>query len=73
MKYEINKEQDIEDLISSGVEFVVGDIVVHKPFEFYTIVGMLKKKFENIELVPVSPGTECYAINGYNTSVITQI
>lgn len=73
MKYLINTESDISKLKDDNTVFVGGDIIVHKPFEFYDIAGLLKKYFGNIEIVPASPGTSVYSINGYNTSVIKSV
>lgn len=73
MKYSINNETDIITLKDNHTQLSVGDIIVHKPFEFYDIVGLLKKHFGNIEIVPASPGTSVYSINGYNTSVVKSV
>lgn len=74
MKYNINSEQDLLDLKQDEqFSFEKGDIIVHKPFEHYMMVGMVKKHFGKVELFPVSPGTPVYTINGYNTSVVESI
>lgn len=73
-KYIINKEQDIVDLKNEvDFSFTEGDIIVHKPLEYYILVGYMKKHFPDIELFPASPGTPVYALNGYNTSVVKSI
>ena len=73
MKYIINTEEDISTLKDNNTTLVAGDIIVHKPFEFYDITGLLKKYFGNIDIVPASPGTSVYSLNGYNTSVVKSV
>ena len=73
-KYSLTSEQDIADLKATlsadEKELERGDIIVHKPYEFYEIQGLIKKYFNNKELFPATAGTEVYEINGYNTSVV---
>jgi len=73
-KYIVNTVEDIQALKTDAtIVLKRGDIIVHKPFEFYMAQGHFQKYFDSIELFPVSPGTEVYTINGYNTSVIKSI
>lgn len=73
-KYIVNTVEDIQSLkADTTITLKKGDIIVHKPFEFYMAQGHFQKHFENIELFPASPGTDVYTINGYNTSVIKSI
>lgn len=71
-KHYINKESEITQ-INNTIPFEAGDIIVHKPFTFAQITGAFKNIFTDADLVPVSPGTECYTLNGYNTSVLKSI
>lgn len=74
MKYTINSEQDLINLKQDEqFLFEKGDIIVHKPFEYYTMVGLIKKHFGKVELFPAGAGTSIFAINGYNTSVIKKV
>ena len=73
MKYRINSEEQLIELKEDpDFSFEVGDIIVHKPFEFYTIQGLIKKHFGGVDLFPASPGTPVYSINGYGTSVVSR-
>lgn len=72
-KYYVNTEEDVINLWDDEKPLVKGDIIVHKPYEFAQLVGLFKKHHPQVELVPVSPGTDSYSINGYNTSAIKTI
>lgn len=74
-KYSMNTEAEV---IAFGeqtppVQLAVADIIVHKEAEFYMIQGWIKQHLGDYELFPASPGTEVYAINGFNTSVVKGI
>lgn len=72
-KYTVETESDILELKSNNTEFSVGDIIVHKPFDFPIIVGLFKEHFPRVVLFPISPGTEPYTVNGYNTSAVKEV
>lgn len=77
-KYEITSDADIVQLRqkheAGEVTVAVGDIIVHKPFIFAIMQGMMTKNFEHgVQLFPVMPGTEAYTLNGINTSVVEAI
>ena len=72
-KYVIKNEQDLYNLRVALTKFAVGDIITHKELEYPVMVGMMKIHFPEVELFPVSPGTDAYTINGYNTSAIKSI
>ena len=72
--FDITKIEDIKSLKFNGAILIkVGDLVKHKPFEFYIIEGELKKEFPQIELFPATIGTDIYATHGHNNSVVSKI
>lgn len=72
MKHYINSEEELKQL-KATTTFSPLDIIVHKPLSFAQITGAFRSQFTNAVLVPVQAGTECYTINGTNTSVIKSI
>lgn len=71
-KYHIETEKALS-ILKTAVKFEPSDIIVHKKMTFAEITGAFKNQFTDVELLPVSPGTEVYLINGTNTSVIKSI
>ena len=74
-KYNISSKEDLVTIkaehIDTSKKFEKGDIIVHKPFSFAEMQGLLKKSYANeIKIFPASPGTPVFTNNGYNTSVI---
>lgn len=73
MKVFLDTEADIIALkAQQGLEFKVGDIIVHKGFLYHKIYGLLRIHFPDISIFPASPGTPVYTLNGYNTSVVSE-
>lgn len=54
-------------------EVAVEDIIVHKPLDFMSAYNLLVDRFPNIELVPISAGTELYSRHGDRASYVKSI
>lgn len=70
--FEINTKEDIQALAQIDPPLQAGDILVHKPFEYYILDGELKKVFDSVAIFPATVGTDIYTIYGYNTSVVVE-
>lgn len=67
-------KDNFQEVRQNGIPALAqGDVLVHKEYETDTIYNILKGNYREFELVPVSAGTNLYAIYGNNVSYVSKL
>ena len=65
------KTEEEADVENGDIVIKPGDYIMHKPFDLTKIVAEIGKVYDDLRLIPVTPGTEPYVQFGHRTLYIS--